>query len=44
VQWRATRGLDMYTRLSNVLNTSYYAAFDKPGSPFTAVVGFRTRT
>ncbi len=44
VQWHATRGLDMYTRLSNILNTSYYAAFDKPGSPFTAVVGFRTRT
>jgi len=44
VQWHATRALDLYTRLSNILNTSYYAGFDKPGSPRTAVVGFRART
>jgi outer membrane cobalamin receptor len=43
VQWHVTSRLDLYTRLTNLLNTSYQAAIDKPGSPRTAVVGLRTR-
>jgi len=42
-QWHVSQGLDLYTRLGNLLNTTYQAAFDKPGTPRTGVVGIRTR-
>jgi hypothetical protein len=34
-------GVDLYARIANVLNTSYQTAFDRPGSPHTAVLGVR---
>jgi outer membrane receptor protein involved in Fe transport len=43
IQWHLSQALDLYGRLNNALNTSYQAAFDKPGSPRTEVVGVRTR-
>jgi len=43
VQWHASRALDLYTRLLNVLDSRYQAAFDKPANPRAAVVGLRTR-
>jgi len=42
-QWHVGSSVDLYTRVSNLLNTSYEAAIDKPGSPRTAVVGMRSR-
>lgn len=42
VQWHAGGALDLYTRVTNVLDTTYEAAFDKPGNPRAAVVGVRT--
>ena len=43
VQWHASDALDLYTRLTNVLDTRYEAAVDKPGTRRAAVVGVRTR-
>jgi len=42
-QWHVSQGFNVYTRLTNLLNTSYQAAFDKPGTPRAGVVGVRTR-
>ncbi len=38
----ASRTLDIYARLGNLLNTRYLTAFDRPGLPRTAVLGVRT--
>ena len=43
VQWHATGALDVYTRVTNVLDTQYEAAIDKPASRRAAAVGVRTR-
>lgn len=41
-QWRVQRGWAAYTRVSNLLDTAYDVAFDRPGRPRTLVVGVRT--
>ena len=41
VQWHVSDALSAYTRLSNVLNTTYQTAYDRPGVPRTAVLGVR---
>ena len=41
VQWHASNALSVYTRLSNLLNTSYQTAYDRPGVPRTTVLGVR---
>ena len=43
LQWHAGKAVDLYTRLNNLLDAKYQLAYDRPGTPRTAVVGVRLR-
>jgi vitamin B12 transporter len=40
-QWHVRKALDVYTRLSNLLNTKYQTAYDRRGVPRSVVLGVR---
>lgn len=42
LQWHVRSSVEAYTRVSNLFNTTYETAFNKPGLPRTVVLGLRT--
>ena len=41
LRWQTSRHAQFHLRVENLLDTQYATAFDRPGLPLTAVLGFR---